>query len=1178
MKRKSSIFVLCLVGIFSFFYGCFQQINAVQAKEDTPIVVMKNDYGEVSLLQTADQVQFNYRVLENTKGRRFLFQLYEVEDSERTFVGTLNEKSIAYVDTDNKKWFTTAFSKEMVEKEWTVSLPKDRKQLQLEIQVEEEPDQLLLPEAETFLLSLEPKIPESEQENAVKDIVTTESTTKETSTEVSKEVTTETSTKASITEETSTTQETSSTEEKESNDSSVFRPFDLPILASQSLPKTVLPLIAPTYTTNDTGTFPSAAWQPEGNQNVINHQGNVNGGEQWDGIESWDGNPKNKETSYIEYGGQKTNADYAIRKFAKETATPGLFDLYLNIRGNTQKQVTPLDVVLVVDWSGSMNEQGRIAEVKDGINRFVDTLEESGISDKINMGYVGYSSKGRGYTNGVLPLTSFDSIKEQFKTFTPSTTRGGTFTQQALRDAGDLLAEKNGHKKILVLLTDGVPTYSYHVESIQTEADGLNYGITFTGDVEGRGDTSHIWPYSVRDQDNHTQFNNSTFTATIGEAMALKERGIEIHGLGIQLQSDLTARLSKNEVEQRMRKMVSSSEEGTLYYESADQASDISDYLARQAIQLSGTVVNGKISDPIIDPFVYQTGSATVKSVGSLPVSIDPVLTVEGQTLNVDQIYLEKGQEIQLHYQVRIQTEDKTFQPEKWYQMNGKTTFQPTEDPEMIAEFGVPSAKAPGVSLSFTKEWEEFDHDVTNRPDQVIYEINRKNTTGANSWQTGYLKLTKPEGDAVDKWQRKEVTQLSEIATGNYQETLNLPAYNNQGGSFEYDAVKELPVSGYESEKVDSTTWRNKKQFIPLDLNVTKRSSSGNTLLKGAVFKVTGKDTDVTLVDHEDGTYSLPEDVRLAKGATYTLTEINAPKGHELSEKHTWKIVISEEGKVTIDEKAHSVSNQTIQLTIENPFSEIPIAIRKYTVQVGKEVNLKGATFALQRKDETGSYQTIEEQVTAESGLASFTVETAGDYRMVEVAGPAGYDTVPGNYEFQIDPYGEISYDGQNVDNTDVWTLTHRNHLKAFNLTVSKETEEGQSLKGASFTLKGEDVSIQLPEDETATDTFVFENLKPGTYTLEETDTPEGYQGLKEALTIVIKEDGTATVDNQPLEVKLVEGEKNNQLRLTVTNKAKIPLPETGGSGRLGFYFFGFNAVVSLLIYALLNKRGGVKE
>ena len=117
-----------------------------------------------------------------------------------------------------------------------------------------------------------------------------------------------------------------------------------------------------------------------------------------------------------------------------------------------------------------------------------------------------------------------------------------------------------------------------------------------------------------------------------------------------------------------------------------------------------------------------------------------------------------------------------------------------------------------------------------------------------------------------------------------------------------------------------------------------------------------------------------------------------------------------------------------------------------------------------------------------------------------------------------------------------------------------------------------------MPEDETATDTFVFENLKPGTYTLEETDTPEGYQGLKEALTIVIKEDGTATVDNQLLEVKLVEGEKNNQLRLTVTNKAKVPLPETGGSGRLGFYFFGFNAVVSLPIYALLNKRGGVKE
>ena len=65
--------------------------------------------------------------------------------------------------------------------------------------------------------------------------------------------------------------------------------------------------------------------------------------------------------------------------------------------------------------------------------------------------------------------------------------------------------------------------------------------------------------------------------------MALKQRGIEIHGLGIQLQSDPRANLSKQQVEDKMREMVSADENGDLYYESADYAPDISDYLAKKS-------------------------------------------------------------------------------------------------------------------------------------------------------------------------------------------------------------------------------------------------------------------------------------------------------------------------------------------------------------------------------------------------------------------------------------------------------------------------------------------------------------------------------------------------------------------------------------------------------------------
>ena len=39
---------------------------------------------------------------------------------------------------------------------------------------------------------------------------------------------------------------------------------------------------------------------------------------------TWDGDPTNKTNSYIEYGGTGNEADYAVRKFAEETTTPGL--------------------------------------------------------------------------------------------------------------------------------------------------------------------------------------------------------------------------------------------------------------------------------------------------------------------------------------------------------------------------------------------------------------------------------------------------------------------------------------------------------------------------------------------------------------------------------------------------------------------------------------------------------------------------------------------------------------------------------------------------------------------------------------------------------------------------------------------------------------------------------------
>lgn len=964
----------------------------------------------------------------------------------------------------------------------------------------------------------------------------------------------------------------------EENENSVS-PFTLPTLSLPAMTVSANQTIPTEYTTDDQGTYPKANWQPTGNTNVLDHQGNKNGSNQWDGINSWDGDPNDRTHSYIEYGGTGNQADYAIRKFAKETTTPGLFDVYLNARGNVQKDITPLDLVLVVDWSGSMNDNDRIGEVKIGVDRFVDTLSDSGITDKINMGYVGYSSDGYNYSNGTVQMGSFDSVKNQVKSITPSWTNGGTFTQKGLRDAGDMLSVPNGHKKVIVLLTDGVPTFSYKVQRVHAQPSNDYYGTQFSNTQDQPGNTSRIArSYYAPDQNNQSRRIDSTFIATIGEAMALKERGIEIHGLGIQLQSDPAAGLSKAEVESRMRQMVSADEKGDLYYESADHATDISEYLAKKAVQISATVSNGQINDPIAEPFIYQPGTLSVKSVGTNPTTVTPTISIDGNTIKSNQIYLGKDQEIQIHYQVRIQTENEDFQPNFWYQMNGRTTFQPSIDTDELAEFGIPSAKAPGVNLHIKKLWEEFDNNPANRPDQVTFEIQRNHTTDAAAWKNGYIRITKPAKDTANSWERADVDKLSANSGESYHEILSLPQYNNQGQAFSYQTIKELPVPGYDSQQIDALTWKNTKQFTPLDLKITKNSSTGEKDLIGAVFKLTGDSIDTLLTDNGDGTYSLPENVKLQKEMTYTLTETKAPEGHELSKKTTWEIKIASDGTVTIDGKTVTTSDDTIQLTIENPFVEIPIAVRKYTMQgTGKEMNLKGAAFALQKKEANDAYQPMDSQTTNEKGLAIFDSLTPGEYRVVETAGPVGYDTSPGNYEFQIDKYGKIIYTGENTETTNgMWTLTHQNRLKAFDLTVHKKEDNGQALKGAKFRLQGPEMDLELPKAGQETDTFLFENLKPGTYKLTETFTPEGYQGLKDPVTIIIKEDGSIQVDGQEYESVLSPGAKNNQISLDITNQAKVPLPDTGGIGRLGIYLVGMIGCTFSIWYLFFKKeRGG---
>ncbi|HGW6169656.1 TPA: hypothetical protein ACNHS6_002677, partial [Enterococcus faecalis] len=357
MKKQNCFIVFCLFFLFFVLFFHSQKGNTVLANEETNVEVLDNEYGKVSIRKIDHQLRILYRLNKQTQETRFLFQLHPKGEPETNLLSSYaSQKYQEYTDEQQRKWLTEDFLKVIEEKEWIIELPSKStsKEFQFNIQIEEKNGELLLSEPVSFSFSIDNKNLETAQ-----------------------------------TSETPTSSENCEVSDSLSVGKDEYRPFEQPQLFSEQLKSKGLDTIEPEYITDEQGTYPKAMWQPTGNQNVLNHQGNKDGGAQWDGQTSWNGDPTNRTNSYIEYGGTGDQADYAIRKYARETTTPGLFDVYLNVRGNVQKEITPLDLVLVVDWSGSMNENNRIGEVQKGVNRFVDTLADSGITNNINMGYVG---------------------------------------------------------------------------------------------------------------------------------------------------------------------------------------------------------------------------------------------------------------------------------------------------------------------------------------------------------------------------------------------------------------------------------------------------------------------------------------------------------------------------------------------------------------------------------------------------------------------------------------------------------------------------------------------------------------------------------------------------------------------------------------------------------------------
>ncbi|WP_049166522.1 SpaA isopeptide-forming pilin-related protein [Lacticaseibacillus rhamnosus] len=785
--------------------------------------------------------------------------------------------------------------------------------------------------------------------------------------------------------------------------------------------------IRPTYQTDANGTYPTNSWQVTGQQNVINQRGGdqVSG---WDNNTTWDGDATNTTNSYLKFG-DPNNPDYQIRKYAKETNTPGLYDVYLNVKGNTQQNVKPVDIVLVVDMSGSMesNSSGtnRAGAVRTGVKNFLTSIQNAGLGNYVNVGLIGFSSPGyiggkSGYISVKLGKAGNASQQQAINGALSPRFQGGTYTQIGLRQGSAMLnADASGNKKMMILLTDGVPTFSNEV--INSEwINGTLYGTNFGSSRDEPGNTAQLgWPYI----DSSGNRIYDTWPATLGEAKKAKDSGNEVHALGIQLADDRKY-MTKEKIRQNMQLITNSPD----LYEDADSADAVEAYLNNQAkdiIKNFNTVTDGTITDPIGTQFQYANNQTTVTSVGkqAVPASELPSAAIQDGQLTVNHMNLGQDQEVQIHYQVRIKTEDAGFKPDFWYQMNGETLLTPKAGAAAV-DFGIPSGRAPATTVYVQKQWRQLSNQ--SLPDTLNVTVQRKVA----------------DGSLDPNWQQTLVLKKAD----NWKASFTAPAYNNQGQSFSY-VVKSEDASGIDlssfisSQNMDQQTATLTLTNQQYGFQFQKKTTDGTDLsadqLKAMQFNLT-QYSDNSFQQASKTNAITSTDLQALAPGYYGIQEAAAPTGYQLDgttylfqitsdgqwQYHGTKDNVTSGSVINGQQTLNPVGDKSDDFTVTGDHQQI-LTLTKYdepkpsmTLRVTKQDNqsqyLAGAAFTLQPS--AGEAETITSSATSGGQAFATKLIADGTYTMSETKAPDGYQSNPAKIAIQVATTGKeatVTIDGE---------------------------------------------------------------------------------------------------------------------------------------------------------------------
>nr|WP_236037003.1 Cna B-type domain-containing protein [Bifidobacterium simiiventris] len=512
------------------------------------------------------------------------------------------------------------------------------------------------------------------------------------------------------------------------------------------------------------------------------------------------------------------------------------------------------------------------------------------------------------------------------------------------------------------------------------------------------------------------------------------------------------------------------------------------------------------------------------------PSAVGDDLTVEWGNLPV----MEQGKAVT--YEVREQYQKAEGDADKTEYELGTPADCTDTDADNVTHYCVTNKHTPAVTqITVGKFWDDVNDADKLRPGDVKVQLY------ANGKATGKtVTLNKQNG-----WK----------ATFE-----NLLKYEN-GNPISYTVKEDDVPRGYTVAVTGSASTgfvvTNTHHPESKEIYISKRDFGGAEIA-GASMRITGTLADGTtagpIIWTTEAGKSQPAELKPGK---YTLEEVTAPNGYRMADPIKFTVTQDEAtGKLTVTrDDGKPLDGNTIVMTDEYQTRRVTVSKHSLTDGVGEIVGAKltitGTTLA--GEDYSFSWTT--------DGTNKLITLNPGTYTLHESEAPAGYRPAS-DIVFNVNLDGTVTINGEKQDNNTVVMIDEPDET---NVTVSKVAVSGTAeLPGAEFKLTGttfENDGVEETWTSSADGPKSFQ-LPNGTYKLEETKAPAGYDLIAEPIEFTVH-NGKVIIDGvaQSGNVIRVEDAVKQYVSMSVRKRWEDRHDQDGKRGWL-------------TVYALLYRNG----